>query len=72
MGIGDIVRVGVGDKYHLAVVVDVNRDEEMVSVQDLSQIKDNIQPMRCVRKATVGEMTEELRRIYGLYDLLAK
>lgn len=68
MNIGDIVVVGTGEYYYMAVITEVNEEEEMVVVQDLSQIKDNIQPMRCIRKATAEEMMEELRNIYGLYN----
>ena len=63
--IGDIVRVGLTDHYYMAVVTDINEEEEMVMVKDLSQIEDNIQPMYCVRKATIEEIIEELRSIYG-------
>ena len=68
MGIGDIVRVGLGDHYYLAVVTDINQEEEMVRVKDLSQVEDNIQPMWCVRKANIAEMMDELRSIYGFYN----
>lgn len=65
---GDIVKVGFGKDYYLAVITEMDENEEMVRVKDLSQIEDNIQPMRCVRKASADDMTEELRRIYGYYD----
>ena len=68
MGIGDIVRVGLGDHYYLAVVTEINQEEEMVRVKDLSQVEDNIQPMWCVRKANIAEMVDELRSIYGFYN----
>lgn len=68
MKVGDIVRVGTGDHYYIAVVTEINEDEEMICVKDLSQIEDNIQPMRCVRAATVDEMQNELRTIYGFYN----
>ena len=68
MRVGDIVKIGTEDHYYLAVIVEINEDEEMVRVKDLSQIEDNIQPMRCVRKATVDDMIQELRSIYGYYD----
>ena len=68
MNVGDIVKVGTGNHYYLAVITEINEDEEMVCVKDLSQIEDNIQPMRCVRKATAEDMANELRRIYGYYD----
>lgn len=68
MKVGDIVRVGLGDNYCLAVITEMDENEEMVRVKDLSQIEDNIQPMRCVRKATVDDMVGELRSIYGYYD----
>lgn len=67
MNSGDIVVVGTGEYYYMAVITEINEEEEMVVVQDLSQIKDNIQPMRC-RKATAEEMMEELRNIYGFYN----
>ena len=65
---GDIGKVGNGDHYYLAVLTEVDELEEMVRVKDLSQIEDNIQPMRCVRKATMDEITDELRTIYGYYN----
>ena len=68
MNVGDIVKVGLGDHYYLAVITEINEDEEMVCVKDLSQVEDNIQPMRCVRKATAEDIADELRRIYGYYD----
>ena len=68
MKVGDIVKVGLGDHYYLAVITEMDENEEMVRVKDLSQIEDNIQPMRCVRKATVDDMIQELRSIYGYYD----
>lgn len=68
MRVGDIVKVGLGDHYYLAVITEMDENEEMVKVKDLSQIEDNIQPMRCVRKATVDDMIQELRSIYGYYD----
>lgn len=68
MKVGDIVKVGLGDNYYLAVITEIDEDEEMVRVKDLSQIEDNIQPMRCVRKATVDDMVDELRSIYGYFD----
>ena len=64
---GDIVRVGLGD-YYMAVVTDINEDEEMVTVKDITQIEDNIQPMRCITKATPFECAEELRSLYGFYS----
>ena len=64
---GDIVRVGLGD-YYMAVVTDINEDEEMVTVKDITQIEDNIQPMRCITKATLEECAEELRSLYGFYS----
>ena len=68
MKVGDIVKVGLGDNYYLAVITEMDENEEMVRVKDLSQIEDNIQPMRCVRKATAEDMAGELRSIYGYYD----
>ena len=68
MSVGDIVKVGTGDHYYLAVIAEINEDEEMVRVKDITQIEDNIQPMRCVRKATVDDMVNELRSIYGYFD----
>lgn len=68
MNVGDIVKVGTGDHYYLAVVTEINEDEEMVRVKDFTQIEDNIQPMRCVKKATVDDMVNELRMIYGYFD----
>lgn len=70
MKVGDIVRVGSpnGGRYYLAVVTETNELEEMVRVQDLSQIGDNIQPMSCVSEATVYDMVNELRSIYGYRD----
>ena len=66
--VGDIVRVGIRDHYYyLAVVTEVNEDEEMACVKDLTQIEDNIQPFRCLRKATLDECIDELRGIYGYY-----
>lgn len=65
---GDIVKVGNGNHYYLAVLTEVDELEEMVRVKDLSQIEDNIQPIRCVRKATIDEITDELRTIYGYYN----
>ena len=67
MKAGDIVKVGNGNAYYIAVVMEVNEEEEMVRVQDFSQIDDNIQPMRCVHKATIEDMVNELRLIYGYY-----
>ena len=68
MKVGDIVKVGLGDHYYLAGITEMDENEEMVRVKDLSQIEDNIQPMRCVRKASADDMVDELRRIYGYYD----
>jgi hypothetical protein len=68
MKAGDIVKVGLGDNYYLSVITEIDENEEMVRVKYLSQIEDNIQPMRCVRKATVDDMVGELRSIYGYYD----
>ena len=68
MKVGDIVKVGLGDHYYLAVITEMDENEEMVRVKDLSQIEDNIQPMRCVRKATVDDIIQELRSIYGYYN----
>ena len=68
MKVGDIVRVGLGNHYDLAAITEMDENEEMIRVKDLSQIEDNIQPMRCVRKATADDMAAELRRIYGYYD----
>ena len=62
--VGDIV---IDNYYYLAVVTEVNEDEEMACVKDLSQIEDNIQPFRCLRKATPDECLDELRSIYGYY-----
>lgn len=62
--VGDIVKVG---KKYLAVVTEVDELEEMVRIQDISQIEDNIQPLRCITKATLSECVEELRSIYGYY-----
>ena len=67
MKVGTIIRVGLGEHYYMAVVTEINELEEMCRVQDLSQIEDNIQPMRCVREATPEEMADELRSIYGFY-----
>ena len=68
MKVGDIVKVGFGNDYYLAVITEIDENEEMVRVKDLSQIEDNIQPMRCVRKAGAEYMIQELRRIYGYYN----
>ena len=68
MNVGDIVRVGTGDHYYLAVIAEVNEDEEMVRVKDITQIEDNIQPLRCITKATTEDLIEELRTLYGYYD----
>ena len=67
MKIGDIVRVGNGDNYYIAVVTEINEEEEMVCVKDITQIEDNIQPMRCVEIATVDEIINELRSLYGFF-----
>lgn len=69
MSVGDIVKVGTRDHYYLAVITEINEDEEMVRVKDITQIEDNIQPMRCIKKATADDMAKELKRIYcGYYD----
>lgn len=68
MKIGDIVRVGLGSVYYLAVLTEINEDEEMCVVKDLSQVEDNIQPLRCIREVTAEEMADELRSIYGYYN----
>lgn len=68
--VGDIVLVGYStdaSSYYMAVVTDINEDEEMACVKDLSQIEDNIQPLRCLTKATLSECVDELRSIYGYY-----
>lgn len=65
---GDIVKVGTINSYYLAVVTEINKEEEMVCVKDISQIEDNIQPLRCIEKATIGECIDELRALYGYYN----
>ncbi len=65
---GDIVKVDFGNHYHLAVITEIDEDEEMCVVKDLSQIEDNIQPLRCVREATADDIADELRSIYGYYN----
>ena len=67
MKIGDIVRVGLGNTYYVGVLTEINDEEEMCVVKDLSQVEDNIQPLRCVREVTAEEMADELRHIYGYY-----
>ena len=63
--VGDIVKVG---KKYLAVVTEVDELEEMVRIQDISQIEDNIHPLRCITKATLEDCVDELRSIYGYYN----
>ena len=67
--VGDIVLVGYNtdNSYYMAVVTDMNEDEEMVTVKDISRTEDNIQPMRCITKATLEECADELRSLYGFY-----
>ena len=67
--VGDIVKVGYpdADSYYMAVVTDMDEDEEMVTVKDISRTEDNIQPMRCITKATPEECADELRSLYGFY-----
>ena len=70
INVGDIVLVGynTGNSYYMAVVTGINEDEEMVTVKDITQIEDNIQPMRCITKATLEECADELRSLYGFYS----
>lgn len=68
--VGDIVLVGYNtdaSSYYMGVVTDLNEEEEMACIKDLSQVEDNIQPLRCLTKATLGECVDELRSIYGYY-----
>ncbi len=68
MKVGDIVKVGYKDNYYMAVVTEINEDEEMVCVKDITQIEDNIQPMKCVTPASEQEVVDELRSLYGFYN----
>ena len=68
MKVGDIVVVGV-NKYtsYMGVISEINELEEMARIKDISGIEDNIQPFRCLRKATPEECEDELRSLYGYY-----
>lgn len=66
--VGDIVRVGNKTCHYIAVITELNELEEMAVIKDLSQIEGNIQPLRCLEKATLLDCVDELRSIYGFYN----
>lgn len=64
MKVGDIVKWYGNDHYYICVVMEINNDT--VFVQDESQEQYEV-PISEVKLATVEEMAEELRLIYGFY-----
>lgn len=68
INVGDIVLVGynTGNSYYMAVVMGINEDKKMATVQGIRGIQE-IQPIDCMAKATLNECADELRSLYGFY-----
>ena len=65
--VGDIVEVDFGDRAYMAVVMEIDNDEEMVCVQGLNN-EQEIHPLRIVHKVKPEQIVDVLRCIYGYFN----